>query len=103
MKGCKLKKENQLKNQGTGSYDCSVETKENIMVLKWFDNKLDHILSTYIGLFPLKKAKRWDCKKKDYIKVPMPYAIAEYNKFMRGVDFCDMSLELHRIDFKSKK
>ena len=33
----------------------------------------------------------------------MPHAIAEYNKFMRGVDLCDMFLELYRIDFKSKK
>ena len=77
--------------------------KENIMVLRWFDNKSVHILSTYIGLFPLEKAKRWDRKKKDYIKVQMPHAIAEYNKFMRGVDLCDMFLELYRIYFKSKK
>ena len=33
----------------------------------------------------------------------MPHAIAEHNKFMRGVDFCDMFLELYGIDFKSKK
>ena len=77
--------------------------KENYMVLRWFDNKSVHILSTYIGLFPLKEAKRWDRKEKDYIKVQMPHAIAEYNKFMRGVHLCDMFLELYRIDFKSKK
>ena len=33
----------------------------------------------------------------------MPHAVAEYNKFMRGEDLCDMFLELYRIDFKSKK
>ena len=77
--------------------------KENIMVLRWFDNKSVHILSTYIGLFPLEEAKRWDRKKKGYIKVQMPHAIAEYNKFMRGVDLCDMFLEVYKIDFKSKK
>ena len=33
----------------------------------------------------------------------MPHAIAEYNKFMKGVHLCDMFLELYRIDFKSKK
>ena len=77
--------------------------KENIMVRRWFDNKLVHILSTYIGLFLLEEAKRWDCKKKDCIKVQMPHAIAEYIKFMRGVNLCDVFLELYRIDFKSKK
>ena len=102
LKICKLK-ENQLKNEGKGSYDYRAETKENIMVLKWFDNKSDHILLTYIGLFPLEEAKRWDRKKKDYIKVQMPHAIAEYNKFIRDVDLCDMFFELYRIDFKSKK
>ena len=39
--------------------------KENIMVWRWFDNSV-LILSTYIGLFPLEEAKRWDRKKKDY-------------------------------------
>ena len=77
--------------------------KENIMVLRWFDNKLVHILSTYKGLFPLEEAKKWDRKEKDYIKVQVPHAIAKYNKFMRGLDLCDMFLELYRIDFKSKK
>ena len=33
----------------------------------------------------------------------MPHAIAEYNKFMKGVHLCDTFLELYRIDFKSKK
>ena len=33
----------------------------------------------------------------------MPHAIAEYNKFMKSEDLCDMFLELYRIDFKSKK
>ena len=130
LKGCKLKEENLLKNEGRGSYDFRVETKENIMVLKWFDNKSVHILSTYrvsvklqysltsyytvrlysnftdtlyIELFPLKKAKRWDRKKKDYIKIQMLHAIAEYNKFLGVVDLCDMFLELYWIDFKSKK
>ena len=102
MKDCELK-ENELKNEGRGSCDYRVETKENILSLKWFDNKSVHILSTYIGLFPLQEAKRWDRKKKDYIKVQMPHAIAECNKFMGGVDLCDMLLELYRIDFKSKK
>ena len=60
--------------------------KEDIMVLRWFDNKSVHILTTYIGLFPLEEAKRWDCKEKDYIKVQMPHPIVDYNKFMTGVD-----------------
>ena len=73
------------------------------MVLRWFDNKSVHILSTCIGLFPLEEAKRWDRKEKDYIKVQMPHAIAEYNKFMRGVHLCGTFLELYRINFKTKK
>ena len=47
LKGCELKEKNQLKNEGRGSYDYRVETKENILVLNWFDNKSVHILSTY--------------------------------------------------------
>ena len=65
LTNCKLKEENQLKNKGRGSCDYRVETKENVMVLKWFDNKSVHILSTYTGLFPLQEAKRWGHKKKD--------------------------------------
>ena len=51
--------------------------KENIMVLRWIDNKSVYILSTYIRLFPLKEAKRWDHKEKDYIKIQMPHVIAD--------------------------
>ena len=39
-----------------------------------------------LWLFLLEEAKRWVRKKKDYIKVQMPHAIAEYSKFMRGLD-----------------
>ena len=103
LKGCTMKEEKQLKKEGRGSFDFRVETTENILALKWFDNKSVHLLTTYAGVYPISEAKRWDSKQKDYIKIPMPHSIAEYNKFMGGVDLCDMLLELYRINFKSKK
>jgi len=33
----------------------------------------------------------------------VPHVVEEYNKFIGGVDFADMLLELYRIDIRSNK
>ena len=46
LKGCKLKKKKQLKNEGRVVMIIEWKQKENIMVLRWFNNKSVYILST---------------------------------------------------------
>lgn len=74
----------------------------NVTIIKWHDNRCVHVISSYKGVNPIEKAKRWSSKDKKYIEVDMPSAIKEYNTKMGGVDLTDMLIELYRIDNKCK-
>ncbi|KAK2706147.1 hypothetical protein QYM36_016245 [Artemia franciscana] len=100
LKGCALESNSKLKARGRGSYDWRVETQSNAIVVKWYDNKPVHLISTYAALDPEDTCRRWDGKRKEYADVKRPYCMKEYNRFMGGVDLADMLLELYRIDFK---
>jgi len=73
------------------------------VVTKWFDNKSVCIASSFVGAEPSDNCKRWDRTSKKYVDVVRPLCIAEYNKFMGGVDLSDMLIELYRIDIRGKK
>ena len=103
LKGCILKEEKDLKKEGRGCHDSQVETTNNIIAIKWFDNKAVHVISTYAGINPLDTCRWWDGKAKCYITIERPFAIKEYNSFMGGVDLSDMLIMLYKINFKSRK
>ncbi|XP_065574923.1 piggyBac transposable element-derived protein 2-like [Artemia franciscana] len=102
LKGCALQSDSKLKARGRGSYNWRVETQSNAIVVKWYDNKPVHLISTYAALDPEDTCRRWDGKRNEYADVKRPYCVKEYNRFMGGVDLADMLLELYRIDFKSR-
>ena len=102
LKGCALESDSKLKARGRGSYDWRVEMQSNAIVVKWYDNKPVHLISTYAALDPEDTCRRWDGKRKEYADVKRPYCVKEYNRFIGGVDLADMFLELYRIDFKSR-
>lgn len=54
--GCTLKKDDELKKAGRGSYDFRTEPKQNIIMVKWLDNKPVHLLSSYAGVSPIYSA-----------------------------------------------
>ena len=71
--------------------------------MKWCDNKNVKLLSTFSSALPENTCKRFDRKIKQTVEVPMPNMVAEYNKFMGGVDLQDQLLALYRITIRSKK
>ena len=95
--------EKELKKQGRGSYDWRVDASSNITVVRWFDNNCVQLASTYIDQSCGENAKRWSAKENRYIEIPCPKMVKEYNKFMGGVDLCDMLLSLYRIKLRSNK
>ncbi|MCL4126024.1 UNVERIFIED_CONTAM: hypothetical protein GTU68_050234, partial [Idotea baltica] len=101
LKDCQLEDDAKLKERGRGSLDYRVDENSNILVIKWQDNEPVHLLSTYAGIDPQDTCKRWDGRKKRHVQIKRPFAVKEYNKFMGGVDLCEMLLELYRIDNKS--
>lgn len=103
MAKCPLLTEKELKENGRGSFDLTVEENENVALVRWFDRKAINFISTYVATDPVDTCKRWDHTEKEKRDIPCPQVVKEYNQFMGGVDLADMLLELYRIDIRSVK
>lgn len=103
LSNCTLKSDKELKNKGRGSFDYRVEKNANIIIVKWFDNKPVHLMSTFVGHQPVQTIERWSVADKKYIQVQRPNIVKEYNVHMGGVDKQDMLIELYRTDIKGKR
>lgn len=91
-----------MKKQGRGVFDSKVDTVNNIVVAKWYDNKFVHIISNYKGPYLTDIVKRWSVGVKSKIYVVRPASVLEYNSFMGGIDLHDMLVKLYRIDIRVK-
>lgn len=100
---CKMNSDTIMKKQGRGVFDSKVDTVNNIVVTKWYDNKFVHIISNYKGPYPTDIVKRWSVGVKSKIDVVRPASVLEYNSFMGGIDLHDMLVELYRIDIRVKR
>ena len=78
-------------------------TTHNIATVRWLDTRAVQLVSNYLCTEPMDKCRRWNGVSKKFEDIPRPAIIAQYNKFMGGVDLADMLLELYRIDHKSTK
>ena len=100
---CPLKSDKELKKSGRGSYDYAVERNSNICAVRWLDSKDVTLVSSYVAVGETDSVKRFDASSKTVITVQRPEIVREYNKFMGGVDLCDMLLELYRINMPLKR
>lgn len=103
LHGCPLKDVVQLKTEGCGAFDFRCDSKTQITCVRWFDKNAVQLCSTFVGCEPIGYCERYDRSKKRRIKIRQPAIVAEYNKYMGGVDLSDMLNSLYRIDHKSKK
>ncbi len=86
-----------------GSFESMVNEKKSLTVVRWNDNKPVCLLASFVGAGEPEFCLRFDKKKMVRIQVACPLIVKEYNKFMGGVDLCDMFMALYRIDRRSKK
>lgn len=103
LKGCAMKDEKTLKSEGRGCSDHRVEEQTNCVAVRWYDNRVVNLLSSYVGTEPTTVAKRWDRKKKVHVEVPMPAIVQVYNKFMGGIDLLDMMTSMYKYCLKSRR
>ncbi|XP_065312923.1 piggyBac transposable element-derived protein 2-like [Gordionus sp. m RMFG-2023] len=101
--GCHLVDDKILKKKGRGSLDYKVDSNNNIIICKWFDNKSVITISLFMGINPSSRTKRWSVSEKSFINVEIPAIIQNYNAGMGGVDLHDMLIKLFRIDIKWKR
>jgi len=97
--------EKDLIKKGRGTYEEMRSTGNPIEVtyVKWFDNKIVNIVSTFAKSRPLSVVPRFDYKQGKTIDVQCPNIIKLYNTSMGGVDLADCLIELYRINIRSKK
>nr|XP_037285708.1 piggyBac transposable element-derived protein 4-like [Rhipicephalus microplus] len=105
LKGGKLPSDKDLKKKGRGSYVEMATTFEGVSLraVKWFNNRLVTLLSTFASASPEPAVKRFDKKTRTTVSVPRPAIIGIYNECMGGVDLLDMLVALYRIHVRSKK
>jgi len=97
--------EKDMKRTGRGTYSECVTTIDDVDVccVKWYDNKLVSLVSTFVGSEPVGTVRRWSKSKKMHKEIPCPNTIKTYNKHMGGVDLLDSLMGLYRIHVRSKK
>lgn len=69
----------------------------------WKDNKFVSLISSYVGLLPTTKARRYCRAENKKIEIDCPNVITEYNRFMGGVDLLGSHIGCCKIKMKSQK
>ncbi|KRX23797.1 PiggyBac transposable element-derived protein 3 [Trichinella nelsoni] len=77
------------KRRGRGSIDFRRTNDNKLCVVKWFDNREVILSSTYKCVDPVEPVRRWDKMQRQFIDVPSPAIVREYNQFMGGVDLTE--------------
>ena len=55
-----------------GSTDFKLLSDENVIIVRWFDNKPVNLISSYVAVEPIDTVRRYDQREKTYIDVPRP-------------------------------
>ena len=98
-----LSPKKELKKQGRGSYNWGVDASSNVTVVRWFEYKFVKLTSTYINRSCGENAKIQSAKDNKYTETSCLKMMKEYNKFMEGIDLCDMLLSFYHIKLCSKR
>ena len=83
-------------------YDYRFDTKNEILVVRWHDNKAVTIATNHSSVEPLAQAKRFSQAEKKMVNVNMPKVFDDYNSSMGGVDLVDKQVSLYRVRIRSK-
>lgn len=103
LQGCPLKSDKMLKKEGRGSMDARITKGGDITVVRWQDNGIVNVASTFMGVGQPKNVKRWSESSKQHVDIPCPEIITQYNESMGGVDKMDFLLSLYPLKQRTKK
>ena len=84
MSGAVLKSKGDMKHQGRGAADSCVSKSGDITIVRWQDNNVVNVTSSFVKMGNIDKVKRWSKKDEAYIDVDCPEIIKYYNDFMGG-------------------
>ena len=93
----------EMKKGGRGTMDTRISKDKNICIVRWEDNNMVNIASTFVGIVDKDKVKRWNKEKKKYIEVDRPEPIRYYSDYMGGVDLMDCLISYYPMRFRTKQ
>ena len=100
---CPLQPANIMKKEKRGTYDYMFDTNEEILFVRWSDNKCVCVGTNYDTIEPVKKVKRWQSDIKAKGDVPQPNVLNNYNAYMGGVDHHDWLAGKYATSLRGKK
>lgn len=100
---CPLLDVKSFKKEARGFYDYRFDRKDGICAVRWNDNNVVTLLSNEFGVQPIQKAGRYSAALKRRIEIDQPNVVAQYNRFMGGVDRLDANIGTYRIAIRGKK
>lgn len=103
LKNVTMKSDKELLKDPRGTINYRTDTDANLTVVKWKDNKIVTLVSSFVGVGPLTNVKRYDKEAKAKVDVPAPNIVRQYNVHMGGVDLADMLCSLYRTPLKSRR
>ena len=65
LMGYCLKEAKDLKKEGRGAMDSKVSKEKNICVVRWFDNSVVTLVSSFVGVEPIDHVRQWNAAAKE--------------------------------------
>ncbi|KAG0414983.1 hypothetical protein HPB47_007864 [Ixodes persulcatus] len=103
LQGCALKSEKEMRREGRGSLDAKVVREGDVTIVRWQDNGIVNVASTFVGIGEATTVRRWSESTKEHVEITCPALIKEYNAFMGGVDKMDFLLSLYPLNSRTKE
>ena len=103
MQGCPLLSNKDLRKSERGASDCHVDNNSPIVIVKWLDNNVVQLTSSYVGIEPMDQIERWDKTAVERKNFDCPQIVKAYNKRMGAVDLADILIALYRISVKLER
>ena len=103
LSGCNLEDEKSLKKRGRGACDYRIEETNNIIAVRWYDNRAVSLLSTHTAVEPLLQASHWNKAEKTHVDVPMPNIVGDYNQHMGRIDLLNQFLTAYHFRIRSRR
>ena len=92
-----------MEKKPRGTHEVVVDVNSDLAVVRWKDNKVVTVASTYCGASPIGKAKRFSHADRRTIEISLPQVVRVYNMGMGGVDRLDQNLAVYMVNHRSKK
>ena len=86
-----------------GVSDVVTDRNSNLTLVRWKDNKVVTVVSTFVRKMPLRKAYRYVKAQNGRAEIEQPQSIFLYNKGKVGVDCIDQNFSSYMIGHRSKK